>query len=237
MMLLLSNFAIVAFLTAVRSAHAASLPQDEQLQGTHDLTVERSKDITSKSLRAVLPATAAEGDRSSNSLISRAIPRVLPTLLRTSSESEITSTITGYFVVAQYSDTACLSVLNSESKKLNYCTNNPQDNTYIIYTASATEVSGTKYSDPACTSPLGTAVISKYSDACNFQVRIFVSDTGIPRSSTFMESLRLVVLFFLFISEYHIIVIFHSNLSSIYYRNCLKITDVTTSFLFQLLSR
>ena len=203
-MLLSSKFTTVAILWAYHCARAASLPPDDQLLGTNGLAGEKSIDVTSKTLRAVLPATSAQGGSSATSLISTVIPHMPATLPQTSvlSESETTLELTGFYVVAQYSDTACLSVLFSESKKLNYCTDN-KDKTYTIYTASATEISGTIYSDPACTASIATAVLTKYNDACNSKVRIFVSDTGVLQSSTFMESFRLVVFFFISAFEYH----------------------------------
>ena len=131
-------------------------------------------------------------------------PSISPTLALTSYSSASplapTTPLTGYFVVAQYSDAACLSVLYSESKKLNYCTNNLDNpNTYTMYTATASTFVGTKYSDAACSAALGSKPLS-YSGGCNSKVRAFVSDTGIPQSSTFIQSLRCVTVFCLALS-------------------------------------
>ena len=123
-----------------------------------------------------------------------------PTVFVTSAPT--TPLLTGYYVKANYGDADCQSVLFTESFLLNFCTTN-SDGTYIIYTASATEISGTIYFDAACTASIATAVPTKYNDACNSKVRIFVSDTGVLQSSTFMESFRLVVFFFISAFEYH----------------------------------
>lgn len=122
--------------------------------------------------------------------------------------------LTGYYVVAQYSDAACLSVLYSESKKLNYCTfNDDKDWTYTLYTASASNFVKTKYSDEACTVVIGSTKVS-YSDECNGKVRTFVSDTGLPQSSTLMLSYRCVILFCLVLSRDHINYVLLCNLVS-----------------------
>ena len=129
-------------------------------------------------------------------------PSIAPTLALASYPSASplapTTPLTGYFVVAQYSDAACSSVLYSESKKLNYCTYN-SDKTYSVYTATASNFVGTKYSDAACSAALGSTTLS-YSDVCNGKVRAFVSDTGIPQSSTFIQSYRFVIIFCLAVS-------------------------------------
>jgi hypothetical protein len=83
------------------------------------------------------------------------------------------SPLTGYFISAAYSDTACSVLIQSIAFRLNTCTMN-SDKTSSIYNATSAEIFTMEYTDSNCKS---SPVISRksYTGLCSGSSRIYAS--------------------------------------------------------------
>jgi hypothetical protein len=91
------------------------------------------------------------------------------------------SLLTGYYISASYSDTACQSLRYSNSVQLNTCVAN-SDSTYSIFTATSTDITKTTYSNSACTTTV-KVLTDTYANTCSMSSKNYVSTVFDPPST------------------------------------------------------
>jgi hypothetical protein len=108
--------------------------------------------------------------------------------------------LTGFFVTARYSDTACTIGVFATATLLNTCIKDA-DGGYSMLTATETTYSYTYYTDKQCATVKSKNVVDSYSSKCSSSTLMFVGKNSIPPSPTAIASLRLVITSFSF-SQY-----------------------------------
>ena len=115
-----------------------------------------------------------------------------------------TAALSGYYVTARYSEDRCTKITSAVSYPLNSC-NNDADGLggYVKYTATASTIARTEYSDLSCTTAVSTPlpIYIDYSATCKSilsymyvpsNTLISINSNGVPPSSLTMASIRLV---------------------------------------------
>ena len=105
--------------------------------------------------------------------------------------------LTGFFVTARYSDSACTIGVFAIATLLNTCIKDG-DSSYSKLTATETTYYYTHYADKQCATVTSTNVVDSYSNKCASSTLMFVRTNSIPPSPTAVVSLRCVFTSFSF---------------------------------------
>lgn len=109
--------------------------------------------------------------------------------------------LTGFFVIARYSNSACTTGVFALATLLNTCIRDG-DSGYSKLTATETTYYYTYYADKQCATVTSTNVVDSYSSKCSSSTVMFVSKNSIPPSPTAVASLRYVFISLSF-SQHH----------------------------------
>lgn len=119
-----------------------------------------------------------------------------------------TAALSGYYVTAQYSDSKCTTLTYAVSHPLNSCNeyeSKSGESGYVKFTATASAIARTEYSDSLCTAAVselgptyldytGTCVDSSEAPVYIASSLASVNSNGVPASSLTMASIRLVLI-------------------------------------------
>ena len=119
-----------------------------------------------------------------------------------------TAALSGYYVTARYSDAKCAMIESAVSYPLNSCNkygSNSWESLYAKFTATASAIARTEYSDSLCTTAVselgpiyldytGTCVDSSEAPLYIASSLASVNSNGVPASSLTMASIRLVLI-------------------------------------------
>ena len=117
-----------------------------------------------------------------------------------------TAALSGYYVSTQYLDTGCTMTTSAVSYPLNSCNDDVNGlGGYVKYTATASAIARTEYSDSSCTTAVselgpiyldytGTCVDGSEAPLYIASSLVSVNSNGVPASSLTMASIRLVLI-------------------------------------------
>lgn len=92
------------------------------------------------------------------------------------------SVISGYVVTATYVDSGCTALGSADSYLLNTCFK--ESGKYTMYTATATSILTSTYSDAKCQTVVSSLPSVPYSDACSQMAKKYISKTTTVPSVT-----------------------------------------------------